>query len=208
MAKTGSSKQKKMNARVDFTPMVDMIMLLVTFFMLCTTLIKPQTMEIAMPSDVESDEQNQTQVEAKKAITVLLGPENTIYYCIGNPATDPFKETTYGKDGIRAVLQKQNATALAEVQKLKEKFALEQSSDPETFRKNKEAFQAALKEIKEGKETPNVIIRPSDESTYDNLMSILDEMQICSIGKYMIDKFTETEQGYIDAVKNGGGAAQ
>ena len=49
----GNSKQKKMNARVDFTPMVDMIMLLVTFFMLCTTLLKPQTMEIAMPSDKE-----------------------------------------------------------------------------------------------------------------------------------------------------------
>ena len=53
MAKKGGSKQKKMNSRVDFTPMVDMIMLLVTFFMLCTTLLKPQTMEISMPSDKE-----------------------------------------------------------------------------------------------------------------------------------------------------------
>ena len=39
------SKQKKMTVRVDFTPMVDMNMLLITFFMLCTTLSKPQTME-------------------------------------------------------------------------------------------------------------------------------------------------------------------
>ena len=37
-------KQKKMNIRVDFTPMVDMNMLLLTFFMLCTSMSKPQTM--------------------------------------------------------------------------------------------------------------------------------------------------------------------
>lgn len=47
----GKSKQKKMNVRVDFTPMVDMMMLLITFFMLCTSLAKPQTMELSMPSN-------------------------------------------------------------------------------------------------------------------------------------------------------------
>ena len=40
-----------MAVRVDFTPMVDMNMLLITFFMLCTSLSKPQTMEISMPSN-------------------------------------------------------------------------------------------------------------------------------------------------------------
>ena len=48
--KKKESKQKKMNVRVDFTPMVDMMMLLITFFMLCTSLAKPQTMELSMPS--------------------------------------------------------------------------------------------------------------------------------------------------------------
>ena len=46
------TKQKKMAVRVDFTPMVDMNMLLITFFMLCTTLIKPQTMELDRKSVV------------------------------------------------------------------------------------------------------------------------------------------------------------
>ena len=51
MAKQKASKQKKVNVRVDFTPMVDMMMLLITFFMLCTSLSKPQAMQLTMPSN-------------------------------------------------------------------------------------------------------------------------------------------------------------
>ena len=50
MAKKNLSKQKKMDTRVNFTPMVDMMMLLITFFMLCTTLAKPQRLLTPSPS--------------------------------------------------------------------------------------------------------------------------------------------------------------
>ena len=53
--------QKKMQVHVDFTPMVDMNMLLITFFMLCTTMIKSQTLQIVLPTneDVKKEQQSQ-----------------------------------------------------------------------------------------------------------------------------------------------------
>ena len=50
MAK-GKTYTEKKDVRVDFTPMVDMNMLLITFFMLCTTMIKSQTLQISLPSN-------------------------------------------------------------------------------------------------------------------------------------------------------------
>ena len=122
--KNGKSKQKKFAVRVDFTPMVDMNMLLITFFMLCTTLSKPQTMEISMPSnDKNITEEQKSMVKASQAITLLLGPDNKLYYYEGEPNYKDYtslKETTYGPDGLRSILLQKNATAVNKVRALKQ----------------------------------------------------------------------------------------
>ena len=103
------SKQKKMNVRVDFTPMVDMLMLLITFFMLCTSLSKPQTMELTMPSNDENTQDDQkNEAKASETITLYVAADNKIYYGAGIPNyNDPtwIKETTWGSQGIRKVLR-------------------------------------------------------------------------------------------------------
>ena len=211
MAKKGGSKQKKMNSRVDFTPMVDMIMLLVTFFMLCTTLLKPQTMEISMPSDKEDvKEENQTQVAASKAITILIDKDNTLYYFKGKPngGTDVVDEgklfeTTYGKNGLRKVLLESNPEAVKAVEKLKAEFATKKTSNVQDEVKVKAEYKERLSQIKNAEYTPSVIIKATDEATYDNLIQVLDEMHICSIGRYVIDKFADGDKQKIDAYKNG-----
>ena len=107
-----------MTIRVDFTPMVDMNMLLITFFMLCTSLSKPQTMEISMPSNDKSiTEEDQTKVKASRAITLILGGDDRVFYYTGEPNYEDYtslKETTYEADGLRAIVMGRNADIVAE----------------------------------------------------------------------------------------------
>lgn len=199
MASLGGSKQKKMNSRVDFTPMVDMIMLLVTFFMLCTTLQKPQTMQITMPSNKENiNDANRSQVAASKAITIMITENRTLYYFKGKPTDDNLVKTSFGKDGIRAVLMEANSAAQKEKAKLDAKYATMQSSNVQQAEKNKAWYMDQLKEIRNGANTPDVIIKPSDKATYKDLIDVLDEMNICSIGRYVIDKFVPADQAKVD----------
>ena len=171
------SKQKKMAVRVDFTPMVDMNMLLITFFMLCTSLSKPQTMEISMPTNDENiTEDQQNKVKAS-----------------GEPNYEDYtslKETSYTADGIRKVLLRKNYDAVKKVEELKVKKANLEITEDE--------YKEQVSEIKGAKDTPTVIIKATDKSTYKNLIDALDEMQICSIGKYVIVDITEGDQFLID----------
>src|SRR5664279_1202092 len=81
--KGGKVRSKKASTRVDLTPMVDLGFLLITFFMLATTLIKPQTMEISMPSNKKVDQKDQSEVKASKAITIVMAKNNKVFYYFG-----------------------------------------------------------------------------------------------------------------------------
>ena len=188
--KGGKSKQKKMTVRVDFTPMVDMNMLLITFFMLCTTLSKPQTMEISMPSnDKNITEEQQSKVKASEAITLLLAGDDKLYYYEGEPNYEDYtslKEISYDADGLRDMLLRRNAVAVNAVNKLKE--------DKLNLKISEDEYKKEVSEIKNGKGTPTVIIKATDDASYRNLIDALDEMQICNIGKYVITDIADGDK--------------
>ena len=93
--------QKKMSIHVDFTPMVDMNMLLITFFMLCTTMIKSQTLQITLPTNEKIEQQDMNKAKESEAITLIVTterdaegnvkrddegrPMNVVYYYEGQP---------------------------------------------------------------------------------------------------------------------------
>ena len=54
-------------------------------------------------------------------------------------------------------------------------------------------YRKQLSEIKSGKDTPTVIIKATDKSSYKNLIDALDEMQICNIGSICFVLTTEHE---------------
>ena len=202
--KKGGSKQKKINVFVDFTPMVDMNMLLITFFMLCTSLSKPQTMEINMPSnDKKITDQDRDAVKASQAITLVLGGGDSIFYYTGQPDYKDFnslKLSSYKADGIRSFLLKRNTEAVAKINDLKEKKLQLKISQAD--------YNRQVSDIKGGKGTPVVIIKAADKATYKNLIDALDEMQICNIGKYVIDKMTPGEMFLIKNYRLKGGLSQ
>lgn len=113
--KKGKKGPKKMSTRIDLTPMVDLGFLLVTFFMLASTFSKPQTMEINMPvkpkGDVQVDD-NANAVKASKALTILIGAENKVYWYMGVPdvSNTDLAITDFSQDGIRKVLLQKNQT--------------------------------------------------------------------------------------------------
>ncbi len=199
--KGGKNKQKKIQLRVDFTPMVDMNMLLITFFMFCTSLSKPQTMEISMPNK-DATIEDLTPIRPEVATTILLAENNKVYYYLGEPNYEDYNslvETDYTSNGLRKMLLNRNANVIAKLNELKEKKKNNQISEEE--------FEKQLTEIKKDKQAPVVMIKPKDESTYKNMVDALDEMLICNISKYAVVEFSNADDFLLKNLLTQGHAA-
>jgi len=102
----GKKRAKKGSTKVDMTPMVDLGFLLLTFFVMTTTLAKPQIMEINMPVKPKTEEE-QSELKASNALTLLLGENDKIYWYAGLPdaPTAPgVQVTNYSASGVRKLL--------------------------------------------------------------------------------------------------------
>ena len=154
--KGGKVRSKKSNAKVDLTAMVDLAFLLITFFMLTTTLSKPQSMSLGLPDKNPDEESADIKVDENRTMTVMLGDDNKMIFYMGllaTPIAGP-KEITFGKDGLRKEILERKQSVLA-------------------YTGNKDKGMI-------------VIIKPSKKSNYKNVIDILDEMAISDVPTYTI----------------------
>ena len=195
--KGGKKRGKKLSTRVDFTPMVDLGFLLITFFMLTTSMNKPQTMEINMPDKEKTDEPQK--VKASQTVTLLLAKDDkVVYYFVdgktGEPGTPMI--TDFSKGGVRATLLKENRSRNPLLDSIPiYKHMLDEGAI------NEEKYRSFTGNIKGFKEGLIVIIKASDKSKYKNLIDILDEMLICNIGRYAIVDISQVELDMLKTVK-------
>jgi biopolymer transport protein ExbD len=190
-------KPKKLSTRIDFTPMCDLGFLLITFFMLSTSMSKPQTMELSMPSKDKVKDEEQNKVKESSAVTILLGEGDKIYYYfgIGTAEKDPdLQKTSFGPDGIRNVLLQRNVEVVNQIRELKQQRATKAITEDD--------FKKKVLEAKESKTAPVVMIKSTDEATYKNMVDILDEMSICNIARYAIVDITDYDKSLISNLEN------
>lgn len=113
-------KPKKQSTHIDMTPMVDLMCLLITFFMLTTAFSKPKVMEITMPEKKTDEKQQDTKVNEQRVVNIIMIGDDKVYWYSGmaDPKKPPLPtliKTDYSKDGIRKVLLQKNKTVFEKI---------------------------------------------------------------------------------------------
>lgn len=167
--KGGKVRSKKNGGKVDLTAMVDLAFLLITFFMLTTSLNTPQAMDIAMPDKNKDQNEQKPEIDIadNRSVTLLLGSDDKIAWYYGqlaSPITPP-TVIDYSSDELRKLLMEK---------------------------------KAQVPQVSGGKDLI-VVIRPSDRSLHRNLVDVLDEIKIVDVSRFMIAKISPDEVDVLEA---------
>jgi|ERR1043165_5312136 hypothetical protein len=192
----GGVRSKKMSTRVDLTPMVDLAFLLISFFMLTTTLNKPKAMQLDMPKKTNIEEEKQDVGECQ-VLNVLLDTLDQVWYYEGLKVAG-LQKTTFASDGgIRKVI-------LRKLKIVPNGSQVEGIAPCPPGKKWVDANHDGKKtpeEIVMGPRDAIVLIKMLPGARYKNMVDILDEMDITGCKVYAIQDPDPIE---IEAIGNGG----
>ncbi|MBL7888884.1 MAG: biopolymer transporter ExbD [Bacteroidia bacterium] len=197
--KHDKKRAKKSSTKIDMTPMVDLAFLLLTFFVLTSTFSKPKTMEINFPADKPEEQKDQL---VNNALTFIMTEDDKIFYYYGafiaegspNPLGKPMTtltKTDFSAEGLHKLLLDYNKPTVEAIKKLEEQL------------RSKEIADTTYKRLAVGekgkKEALTVLIKADDKAVYKNIIDVIDELNICNVGKYAIVDMMPKELELINA---------
>lgn len=164
----------KRNVKVDLTPMVDLNLLLITFFMFTTQLHKAKAMELTMP--YEKHQSVAPTIEASALVTVVLSGENEV-----------------------RILEGDFYTAINEGQALYKNWGKDMQSNMRGYVLNK---QKQFKQIKDSGILPpaaqlTFVIKPDSTATTNHVVKTIDELVINQVPIYMISSLSSQESLFL-----------
>jgi biopolymer transport protein ExbD len=198
--KGGKHKGKKHPPHIDMTPMVDLMCLLIIFFMLTTAFSKAKVMEINLPEKLKDPNAEPPKISASRTLNILLGPDDKIYWYPGTVKPEdynnlpPLSVTDFSANGIRKLLLERNKALFRKIDEFKNqvltgKIVISQDS-----------LQGAIKQLKIDDDTgPIVLIKAYKKSNYGDFVDILDEMNICGIARYTFVDIAWYENKMVEA---------
>jgi biopolymer transport protein ExbD len=197
--KSGSKpKAKKHSTHIDMTPMVDLMCLLITFFMLTTAFSKPKVMTITMPEKKDTkDSVEAPKIPKWRTVNILIGGDSKVYWYTGNMEeadgmVTPLTKSNYSKDGLRKILLEKNKDVFTQIEELKDKVKKGLLVMADSTLNNQ------IKDLKRSdKKGPIVLIKPGEGCKYRNIVDIVDEMAICNIGSYAIVDLSPKEAEFM-----------
>lgn len=184
--KGGKRKAKKVAPHIDMTPMVDLMCLLITFFMLTTAFSKSKVMDITLPEKIKDpSKQEAPKISASRTLNILLGPDGKVYTYPGAVKPEdynnlpPLNQTDFSATGIRQVLLERNRALFRKIAEFKDKVTKGQIVI------SQDSVQGSISQLKKDDDTgPIVLVKAYKKATYGDFVNILDEMNICGIARY------------------------
>ena len=188
----GVKKAKKQSTRVDMTPLVDLGFLLITFFIFTSTMSSPTTMDLNMPKDTEKKEE-ETKVKMSGALSIFVGKDNNLFYYEGELAPDGsnFKSTSFKEIRDIVIKKKKEVESRYVTDAACEAKAVADGKDPSSCRQ-KDFF---------------VLIKPTADANYKNVIDLLDEMTINKVARYALLEPQGSETDLISVSEGGAPAA-
>jgi len=206
--KGGKKRAKKLPPHMDMTPMVDLMMLLITFFMLTTSMAKAKVMDITLPDKIIDPKQEAPKIPASRTVNIILGPENRIYWYPGVVKPEdynnlpPLMETDFSATGIRQLLLERNRALFKKIDDFNQQVItgkIEISQD---------SVAGAIRSLKNIDDTgPIVLIKAYKAANYGNFVDILDEMNICGIARYTFVDIAWYEEKMVEFASGGTSAS-